>query len=97
MYGRLADSRLCLLKPQGGILHARSSKATVEVMGLLRGHYRTSPNDLITMLSEPYVQAFVLMGNGGAGPPIVAIIAIAESLSRELFVATSVNSFRLTD
>lgn len=52
------------------------------VMGLLRGHYRTSPNDLARLVTDMHIRTFALVGNGGEGPPAVAVVAIEETPER---------------
>ena len=52
------------------------------VMGLLRGHYRTSPNDLARLVSDAHIRTFALVANGGQGPPAVAVVAIEETPQR---------------
>eukprot|EP00435_Cladocopium_sp_Y103_P060292 s244_g22.t1 len=59
-----------------------NSQLLSEVMGLLRGHYRTSPNDLARLVSDSHIRTFALVGNGGAGPPAVAVVAIEETPER---------------
>lgn len=59
-----------------------SSPLLFAVMGLLRGHYRTSPNDLARLVSDPHIRTFALVANEGAGPPAVAVVAIEETPER---------------
>ena len=51
-------------------------------MGLLRGHYRTSPNDLARLVSDPHIRTFALVSHEGLGPPAVALVAIEETPNR---------------
>ncbi|CAJ1350900.1 unnamed protein product, partial [Effrenium voratum] len=53
-----------------------------EVMGLLRGHYRTSPNDLTRLVMDSHIRTFALVSNEGKGPPAVVVVAIEETPER---------------
>eukprot|EP00913_Durusdinium_trenchii_P034393 g32174.t1 len=59
-----------------------SNPLLASVMGLLRGHYRTSPNDLARLVSDAHIRTFALVANGGQGPPAVAVVAIEETPER---------------
>lgn len=72
-----------------------NSQLLSEVMGLLRGHYRTSPNDLARLVSDSHIRTFALVGNGGAGPPAVAVVAIEETPERLLKSGAKVHQTHL--
>ncbi|CAE7287464.1 tmcA [Symbiodinium natans] len=52
------------------------------VMGLLRGHYRTSPNDLTRLVTDPHIRTFALVAKENQGPPAVVVVAIEETPER---------------
>ncbi|OLP97760.1 N-acetyltransferase 10-like [Symbiodinium microadriaticum] len=76
VYGNLRAARFLEIDPRG------RDPLVSAVMGLLRGHYRTSPNDLTRLVTDSHIRTFALVANEGCGPPAVVVVAIEETPER---------------